>query len=134
MHSFFKYYAFEFCYFKSSKYIVLLLFIQKKIKIKSFFFNPHLWEGSSFLPVDQGVLEAANQSPGDGLHSGREDGLRHVEGATGGALTQCGLQEEDEFAHTGGIGPRCWDLLSRPQEGVLLIEGTVIEDKNLKRP
>ena len=28
----------EFCYFKSSKYIVLLLFIQKKIKIKRFFF------------------------------------------------------------------------------------------------
>lgn len=83
----------EFCYFKSSKYTVLLLFIQKKIKIKRFFFNPHLWEGSSFLPVDQCVLEATNQAPGNGLHSGCEDSLRHVEGAMGGALTQCGLQE-----------------------------------------
>ena len=83
--------------------------------------------------MDQCVLEAANQAPGNGLHSGCEDSLRHVEGPMGGALTQCGLQEEDEFAHTRGIGPRCGDLLSRPQEGVLLVEGTVIEDKNLKR-
>ena len=122
----------NFCYFKSSKYIVLLLFIQKKIKIKRFFFNPHLKEGCSFLPVDQCVLEATNQAPGNGLHSGCEDSLRHVEGAMGRALTQRGLQEQDEFAHTRGIGPGRWDLLSRPQEGVLLVEGTVIEDKNLK--
>ena len=33
----------NFCYFKSSKYIVLLLFIQKKIKIKRFFFLTLTW-------------------------------------------------------------------------------------------
>lgn len=96
--------------------MVLLLFAvySEENQDKNFFFNPHLWKGSKFLPMDQRVLEAANQAPGDGLHSGREDRLRHVEGSVGRALTQRGLQEEDELAHACGICPGRGDLLSRP--------------------
>lgn len=78
--------------------------------------------------MNQCVLEATDQAPGDGLCSGGENRLRDVEGATWGPLTQSGLQEEDQFAHTGGICPGRWDLLSRPEEGVLLVEGAVIEN------
>lgn len=82
--------------------------------------------------MNQSVLQATNQASGNGLHSGGEDGLGHVEGASRGSLTQRGLQEEDQFAHACGICPGCWNFLSRPEEGILLIEGTVVENKNLK--
>lgn len=45
--------------------------------------------------MNQSVLESTNQASGDGLHSGSENRLRDVEGATRGPLTQSGLQEED---------------------------------------
>ena len=51
--------------------------------------------GSKLLPMNQSVLEATNQASGDGLHSGRENRLRDMEGAPWGPLTQSGLQEED---------------------------------------
>lgn len=60
-----------------------------------FCFKAYLWDGGKFLPVNQSVLEAANQAPGDGLCSGRENCLRDVKGTTWGPLTQSGLQEED---------------------------------------
>lgn len=52
----------EFCYFKSSKYTVLLLFIQEENQDKEIFFLTSLVEGSLLLPVDQCVLEAATRS------------------------------------------------------------------------
>lgn len=112
---------------------VLLFYIFKGYSFTAVYSEENPWDGRQSLPVHQSVLEAADQASGDGLHSGCEDRLRHVEGASGGALAQRGLQEEDELVHTRGIGPGCWDLLSRPQEGVLLVEGTVIENKNLQR-
>lgn len=97
-----------------------------------FFKKLSLQGGSKFLPMNQRVLETPNQAPGDGLHSGGEDRLGDVEGAPWGPLTQSGLQEEDQFAHTCGVCPGRWNLLSWPQEGILLVEGTVVENKNLK--
>lgn len=83
--------------------------------------------------MNQSVLKATNQASGDGLRSGGENRLRDMEGSVWGSLTQSGFQEEDEFAHACGVCPGCWDLLSGPQEGVLLVEGAVVENKNLKR-
>lgn len=73
--------------------MVLLLFIQKRIMIISL--KLYLWDGSKFLPMNQSVLEATNQAPGDGLHPGGENRLGDVEGAARGPLTQRGFQEED---------------------------------------
>lgn len=81
--------------------MVLPLFVQKRTQVNffsNFFYflkTPYLWDGSKFLPVNQSVLEASNQASGNGLHSGGENRLGDVEGATRVSLTQSGLQEED---------------------------------------
>lgn len=82
--------------------------------------------------MNECVLETPHQASGNGLHSWGEDGLGDMEGPTWGSLTQGGLQEEDQFLHARGVCPGCWNLLSWPQEWVLLVEGAVVENENLK--
>lgn len=55
-----------------------------------------------------------------------------MEGPAWGSLTQGGLQEENQFLHTRGVCPGCWNLLAWPQEWVLLVEGAVVENENLE--
>lgn len=50
------------------------------------------WLASNW-PFHQVVPQPPDQPLGHGVHSGREDGLGHVEGTLSGALFKCGFQE-----------------------------------------